>query len=58
MLGTDCQPAPGLYVAGEAAGGVHLDCVVYGRQAGLDWLNLNFFVPASWRGVRWEGCRF
>merc|ERR1719377_3178 len=38
------KPVPGLYVAGEAAGGVHgnnrlggnslLDCVVYGRVAG------------------------
>merc|ERR1719197_1310723 len=40
----DGKPLPGLYVAGEAAGGVHgnnrlggnslLDCVVYGRVAG------------------------
>jgi len=40
----DGQPLPGLYVAGEAAGGVHgnnrlggnslLDCVVFGRVAG------------------------
>ena len=35
----NCQPTPGLYVEDEAARGVHLACMVYGREAGLRWLN-------------------
>merc|ERR1712136_677436 len=45
VLGSDSKPIPGLYAAGEVAGGVHgnnrlggnslLDCVVFGRVAGV-----------------------
>ena len=45
VLGAGSKPAPGLNVAGEVAGGVHgnnrldgnslLDCVVFGRVAGV-----------------------
>merc|ERR1719383_79528 len=45
VLGADSKPIPGLYAAGEVAGGVHgnnrlggnslLDCVVFGRVAGV-----------------------
>merc|ERR1719420_1182376 len=45
VIGSNGKPVPGLYAAGEVAGGVHgnnrlggnslLDCVVFGRVAGL-----------------------
>ena len=45
VIGANGKPVPGLYAAGEVAGGVHgnnrlggnslLDCVVFGRVAGL-----------------------
>jgi len=46
VIGKDSKPVPGLYAAGEVAGGVHgsnrlggnslLDCVVFGRVSGLN----------------------
>jgi len=53
------QPLPGLYVAGEAAGGVHgnnrlggnslLDCVVYGRVAGRSCSKYMFGADGKFR---------